>query len=151
MDITQSRFCLFDLNLYVPSTIFQSIGHINPSLVLVQLRKTCPYITERFLMGHKESNKTNKQKQGRHDIRTHTHTIKPKYALYNDHVHFFLIGFFFFFFFFLLNSLAASGYFCHLLITFANSLDADQAQQKCPPDLDPSCLTLMVFLKYFFF
>ena len=30
--------------------------HINPSLVLVQLRKTCPYITERLLMGRKESN-----------------------------------------------------------------------------------------------
>ena len=31
---------------------------INPSLVLVQPRKTCPYITERLLMGLKESNKT---------------------------------------------------------------------------------------------
>ena len=30
--------------------------HINPSLVLVQPRKTCPYITERLLMGRKESN-----------------------------------------------------------------------------------------------
>ena len=28
----------------------------NPSLVLVQPRKTHPYITERLLMGHKESN-----------------------------------------------------------------------------------------------
>ena len=34
--------------------------HINPSLVLVQPRKTCPYIAERVLMGHKESNQTNK-------------------------------------------------------------------------------------------
>ena len=34
---------------------------INPSLVLVQPRKTCPYITERLLMGCKESNQTNKQ------------------------------------------------------------------------------------------
>ena len=32
--------------------------HINPSLVLVQPRKTCPYITERFLMGRKESKQT---------------------------------------------------------------------------------------------
>ena len=32
---------------------------INPSLVLVQPRKTRPYITERLLMGHKESNQTN--------------------------------------------------------------------------------------------
>ena len=31
--------------------------NINPSLVLVQPRKTRPFITERLLMGHKESNK----------------------------------------------------------------------------------------------
>ena len=31
-------------------------GHINPSLVLVQPRKTCFYIAEILLMGHKESN-----------------------------------------------------------------------------------------------
>ena len=30
--------------------------HINPSLVLVQPRKTLPFITERLLMGRKESN-----------------------------------------------------------------------------------------------
>ena len=36
--------------------------NINPSLVLVQPRKTCPYITERSLMGRKESNQTNKSK-----------------------------------------------------------------------------------------
>ena len=29
-----------------------------------------------------------------------------------------------------------------LLITFANSLDPDQARQNVWPDLDPSCLTL---------
>ena len=34
--------------------------HIYPSLVLVQPRKTRPCLTERFLMGHKESNQTNK-------------------------------------------------------------------------------------------
>ena len=33
--------------------------HINPSLVLVQPRKTHPFITERLLMGRKESNKQN--------------------------------------------------------------------------------------------
>ena len=32
--------------------------NINPSLVLVQPRKTHPYITERLLMGRKESNQT---------------------------------------------------------------------------------------------
>ena len=35
--------------------------NINPSLVLVQPRKTRPFITERLLMGRKESNHTNKQ------------------------------------------------------------------------------------------
>ena len=35
--------------------------NINPSLVLVQPRKTHPFITERLLMGRKESNQTNKQ------------------------------------------------------------------------------------------
>ena len=33
--------------------------NINPSLVLVQPRKTCPFITERLLMGRKDSNQTN--------------------------------------------------------------------------------------------
>ena len=37
--------------------------HINPSLVLVQPRKTRPFITERLLIGHIESNRTNKQNQ----------------------------------------------------------------------------------------
>ena len=37
--------------------------NINPSLVLVQPRKTRPFITERLLMGRKESNQTNKNKQ----------------------------------------------------------------------------------------
>ena len=36
--------------------------NINPSLLLVQPRKTRPFITERLLMGRKESNQTNKQK-----------------------------------------------------------------------------------------
>ena len=30
---------------------------------------------------------------------------------------------------------------CHLLITFANSLDADQAKQYVGPDLSPNYLT----------
>ena len=36
--------------------------NINPSLVLVQHRKTRPFITERLLMGHKESNQTKKNR-----------------------------------------------------------------------------------------
>ena len=35
--------------------------NINPSLVLVQPRKTHPFITEILLMGRKESNQTNEQ------------------------------------------------------------------------------------------
>ena len=35
--------------------------NINPSLVLVQPRKTRPFITERLLMACKESNQTNKK------------------------------------------------------------------------------------------
>ena len=34
--------------------------NINPSLVLVQPRKTRPFITERLLVGRRESNQTNK-------------------------------------------------------------------------------------------
>ena len=39
--------------------------NINPSLVLVRPRKTRPFITERLLMGRKESNQTNKNKSYR--------------------------------------------------------------------------------------
>ena len=38
--------------------------NINPSLVLVQPRKTRPFTTERLLMGRKESNQTNKKTIG---------------------------------------------------------------------------------------
>ena len=38
--------------------------NINPSLVLVQPRKTSPFITERLLMGRKESNQTKTQTGG---------------------------------------------------------------------------------------
>ena len=33
---------------------------------------------------------------------------------------------------------------------FANTLDPDQDSQNVGPDMDPNCLTLMVFLKEFF-
>ena len=42
---------------------------------------------------------------------------------------------------FVFNSLPARGDICCLLITFANSLDPDQARQNLGPDLDPNCLT----------
>ena len=36
--------------------------NINPSLVLVQPKKTCPFITERLLMGREESDQTKTNK-----------------------------------------------------------------------------------------
>ena len=42
---------------------------------------------------------------------------------------------------FVFNSLPPRVDFCCLLITFANSLDQDQASQNAGPDLDPNCLT----------
>ena len=39
--------------------------NINPSLVLVQSRKTRPYITDRLLMGCKETNQTKQWLSGR--------------------------------------------------------------------------------------
>ena len=36
----------------------------------------------------------------------------------------------------------ASDDFCHLLITFTNSLNPDQDRENVGPDLDPNCLTL---------
>ena len=38
--------------------------NINPSLVLVQPRKTRPFITERLLMGRKEPNQTKHSRWG---------------------------------------------------------------------------------------
>ena len=40
------------------------------------------------------------------------------------------------------------GYFCRLLIAFANSLEPDQGHHLVGPDLGQDCL--LVFLKYFF-
>ena len=40
-----------------------SSKNINPSLVLVQPRKTRPFIAERLFMGRKEANQTNKHHQ----------------------------------------------------------------------------------------
>ena len=37
------------------------------------------------------------------------------------------------------NPFLASGDFCHLLITFANSLYPDQNRQNVGPDLDSNC------------
>ena len=51
----------------------------------------------------------------------------------------------------LVNSLSASGEFCHLLIKFANILNLDQAQQKVRPEMDPKLMDILkVVLKDFF-
>ena len=42
---------------------------------------------------------------------------------------------------FVFNFLSTRGDSCCLLITFAISLDPDQARQNVGPDLDPNCLT----------
>ena len=43
-----------------PHCVVSLSKNINPSLVLIQPRKTRPFITERLSMGRKESNQTNK-------------------------------------------------------------------------------------------
>ena len=48
-----------------------------------------------------------------------------------------------------LNSFLPSSHFSHHRITFANSLDPDQDQKNVSPDLDPNCLTPIVFLTFF--
>ena len=45
------------------------------------------------------------------------------------------------------NLLLASGKFCCMLMKFSNSWDPDQARCSVRPDLDPSYLTLIFFLK----
>ena len=42
--------------------------NIDPSLVLVQTRKTYPFITESLLKGHKESNQTNNSSGNKMDL-----------------------------------------------------------------------------------
>ena len=46
---SQRRYCVLSLS-----------KDINPSFVLVQHKKAHPFLTERLLMRHKESNQTNK-------------------------------------------------------------------------------------------
>ena len=60
--------------------------NINPSLVLVQPRKTRPYITERLLMGRKESNQTSKQNLYLYHMiakTTHHYTLSYPVSLYH--------------------------------------------------------------------
>ena len=63
--------------------------NIYPSLVLVQPRKTRPFITERLLMGHKESNQTNKQ----HEISNNLACSTSKGSDQSGHTHSLIIAF----------------------------------------------------------
>ena len=58
--------CLNMINKIVSRPIHHYLvyRHIYPRLVLVQPRKTRPYITERLLMGRKESNQTKQTNLG---------------------------------------------------------------------------------------
>ena len=58
--------------------------NINPSLVLVQPRKTCPYITERFLMGRKESNKKKTQKKDEYKLKAFCSVGRNEKCLHPD-------------------------------------------------------------------
>ena len=55
------KMCILKFNEKIIFNKFTPFLHIYPSLVLVQPRKTSPYITERLLMGRKESNQTKKK------------------------------------------------------------------------------------------
>ena len=50
--------------------------NINPSLVLVPPRKTRPFITERLLMGRKESNQTNKTNKDHESVPANAHLVE---------------------------------------------------------------------------
>ena len=52
--------------------------NINPSLVLVQPRKSRPFITERLLMGRKESNQTNKTNNVAYTVMTKLESFTPE-------------------------------------------------------------------------
>ena len=54
--------------------------NINPSLVLVQPRKTRPFITERLLMGRKESNQTKQTVPGFYYEILHRNYKKMKWS-----------------------------------------------------------------------
>ena len=44
---------------------------------------------------------------------------------------------------YIINSLPVISDVCHLPISFASSMDPDQARQNVGPDLDPNCFTLL--------
>ena len=61
-DQKKIKISRFEHFLFILKSSYFRHLHINPSLVLVQHRNTRPYITERLLMGRKESNQTKQTK-----------------------------------------------------------------------------------------
>ena len=59
--VLDSRWRRPDSGLTSVTALCPFARHIYPSLVLGQPRKTYPFITERLLMGRKESNQTKNQ------------------------------------------------------------------------------------------
>ena len=102
-------------------------------LVLVQPRKTCPYITERLSMGRKESNQTNKQ--------TNLNVVCLALIVSRQLTLCFLGNFSFFFrllTFFSILTYSKNSF--RNTVRVSNSLDPDQAQHSIGPDLGPNCL-----------
>ena len=58
--------------------------NINPSLVLVQPRKTRPFITERLLMGRKESNQT-KNQMIFHEVKTKNMILRSDFLFWENY------------------------------------------------------------------
>ena len=62
----ETPFSQLSMNLNRRHCVVFLSKSINPSLLLVQPRKTRPFITERLLMGHKESNQKIKKNEFKH-------------------------------------------------------------------------------------
>ena len=62
---------------YLRHCVVSLSKNIDPSLVLVQPRKTRPFITERLLIGRKESNQKNKNKQNKIQVKF---LLKPVFS-----------------------------------------------------------------------
>ena len=117
---------------------------INPSFVLVQPRKTSLYITERLLMGCKESNQTNKQTKFQEFV----------IPLYTNRFFFLVcyikLGIVHF------TYLGVSGYnlkknvfFClNIFLTFTNSVDPDEMQHYAAFHLGLHCLHKYLFMDF---
>ena len=90
--------------------------NINPSLVLVQPRKTRPFITERLLKGRKESNQTNKPTF----LAQSAHTISNKTVYKFLYTHLIYASIYtyklFFFLSFLFSLSLSSRSFCQILL-----------------------------------